>query len=840
MIHRLLPGSRARVVLASIASALAGLLAVMNLAGWVFHSELLTKIVPGAVAMNPATAMLILLSAGSIVLMSRRERAHAQMFCARALAMLVLLVACYRLLAYLCHWNIGPDTLLFADQLLSGTGWRNQMSPNTALSFMLLGLALLLAGADTRRSIALARGLAIAGAVMPMAVLIEYARPATAAIDAGFFIPMAATTAIALLCLCTSLWILPASRPGQPTGAAKPLSDSSSDEPKPTASRWIGLVQRAPLEQKVLIALGSAVLLTWLIGLISYQSINAFVVAARWDDHTRQVMLAVTDLRAMIKDAELSTRAYVLSGSQEDLRPYRDSSATVMPQIARLRALTADNLSHQKRLDHLEPSVRQLFADDLRTQRLRDTAGIDAARRWVTGPGHLQLFDGAKQIVSAMLQEESSLLKPRTLRFEAVARQALAAIYFGLGFALVLVAAVAWVIFSDIGTRRRMNQALHDRERQYRSLADAMPQIVWKVAPEGNIEYCNRRTRDYLQVDITSMTPAQRTQVVHPDDRHIYIERIQRPQMNPAPGIDFLEGEYRLRRGSDGAYRWHLARTVIQRDEEGNLLGWIGTATDIHDQKLAEQNIQRLNEALQAHGRQLEASNQELEAFSYSVSHDLRAPLRGIDGFSQALLEDHGPNMPEEARDHLSRIRNAAQRMAQLIDDLLNLSRITRAELCHEPIDLSIIGGAVVADLRRADPQRQIEIRIPESLPARGDVRLMGVVMTNLVGNAWKFTSKTAQPRIELGFQQSLQETIYFVRDNGMGFDMKYAGKLFGAFQRLHAQSEFPGTGIGLATVRRIINRHGGRIWVESEPGKGATFFFTLAPPTKNSLLRAA
>jgi len=837
MIHRSAPGSRARDALPPVANALAALLAIMNLAGWASHSQLLTSIVPGAVAMNPATAILILLAAGSITLMCRRLRSAGQMFCARTLATLVLFVACYRLLAYLCHWNIGPDTLLFADQLLSETGWHNQMSPNSALSFILLGLALLLAGAEAGRSMALMRGLAMASAVMPAAVLIGYAAGA----DAGFFIPMAATTAIAILCLCTGLVMLRASQPSQPTcDAANLLSDVSPDEPKPPSGRLAGMVQRTPLERKILIGLGSAVLLACLIGVVSYQSINAFIVAARWDDHTRQVMLAVTDLRATIKDAELSTRAYILSGRDDDLAPFRDSATAVIQRLDLLRTLTADHAAHQTRLAQLEPIVRQLFGDDAQTQQLYREKGFDAARLRVSGRQHVELFAGAKGIINAMLEDESSLLQLRTRRVEAAAGQTLAAIYFGVGFSLLLVAAAGWIIFSDVATRVRMHQALQASARQFRSLADAMPQIVWKVGPDGNVDYCNRRTRDYLQLDITSMTPPQRAQMVHPDDRHVYTGRIQHLQLHPTPGLDRLEAEYRIRRGSDGAYRWHLARTVIQRDDEGNFLGWIGTATDIHDQKLSEQNIQHLNDALQLHSRQLEASNQELEAFSYSVSHDLRAPLRGIDGFSQALLEDYGPGMPDEARDHLNRIRNAAQRMAQLIDDLLNLSRVTRAELRHESIDLSAIASAVVADLRRTNPERQVQIQMPESLRATGDARLIGVVMTNLISNAWKFTSKTSEPRIDVGAEQSPQETIYFVRDNGTGFDMKYAGKLFGAFQRLHAQDEFPGTGIGLATVRRIVNRHGGRIWAESEPGKGTTFFFTLAPPAKGSPLLAA
>jgi len=225
---------------------------------------------------------------------------------------------------------------------------------------------------------------------------------------------------------------------------------------------------------------------------------------------------------------------------------------------------------------------------------------------------------------------------------------------------------------------------------------------------------------------------------------------------------------------------------------------------------------------------QLEAANRELEAFSYSVSHDLRAPLRGIDGFSQALLEDYADTLDDQGRDYLRRVRSATQRMAGLIDDLLNLSRITRGELRREAVDLSAQARSVAEQLRQAQPERQVEFHIADGLTAEGDPRLLRIALENLLGNAWKFTGKTDPAVIEFGLRRERGEAIYFVRDNGAGFDMAYAGKLFGAFQRLHDVREFEGTGIGLATVQRIIRRHGGRVWAEGESGHGATFHFTL------------
>jgi signal transduction histidine kinase len=243
--------------------------------------------------------------------------------------------------------------------------------------------------------------------------------------------------------------------------------------------------------------------------------------------------------------------------------------------------------------------------------------------------------------------------------------------------------------------------------------------------------------------------------------------------------------------------------------------------TEVEERKRVETQIQGVN-------TELLAANKELEAFSYSVSHDLRAPLRGIDGFSLALLEDYADKLDEDGRDYLHRVRAATQRMGILIDDLLNLSRVTRTEMRLEKTDLGAIARSVAGELRKTQPERRAEFRIEEGLEAFVDSHLIGIVLENLLGNAWKFTSKRDSACIEFGKARCNGSPAYFVRDNGAGFDPAYAGRLFGAFQRLHDRNEFPGTGVGLATVQRIIHRHGGRIWAESAVERGATFYFTL------------
>jgi PAS domain S-box-containing protein len=256
-------------------------------------------------------------------------------------------------------------------------------------------------------------------------------------------------------------------------------------------------------------------------------------------------------------------------------------------------------------------------------------------------------------------------------------------------------------------------------------------------------------------------------------------------------------------------------------DSRGNIIGASKVARDITDRKRAEAALARAKEAV-------EIANGELEAFSYSVAHDLRAPLRGIDGFSQVLLDDYAEKLDDEGKRMLAKVRASAQHMAQLIDSLLTLARVTRSELRRERVDLSEIFRGAVDRLQRMQPEREIELVIQDGLSETGDSRLLGVIFDNLLANAWKFTRKVPHGRVELGATSEQDQPVYFVRDNGAGFDMAFSAKLFGVFQRLHSVNEFEGTGIGLATVQRIVRRHGGRIWAEGKVGEGATFYFTL------------
>ena len=366
----------------------------------------------------------------------------------------------------------------------------------------------------------------------------------------------------------------------------------------------------------------------------------------------------------------------------------------------------------------------------------------------------------------------------------------------------------------DVTERKRLEQELQARQAYTRSLIEASLDPLVTISSDGKITDVNAATEE--------VTGCSREELIGSDFSNYFTEPDKARAGYKQVFAEGLVENYPLSlRHRFGRVTEVLYNASVFRNEAGEVEGVFAAARDITERK-------RLEDSLRQRTLELENSVAELEAFSYSVSHDLRAPLRSIDGFSQILLEDYRDKVDEEGRDSLRRIRNASQNMAQLIDALLQLSRVMRSELRSEPVDLSVLALSTAAMIQKADPARRVRFRVVNGLQACGDRRLLGVLLQNLLQNAWKFSARNPEPSVEFGSTQKDGKSAYYVRDNGIGFDMTYVNKLFTPFQRLHAKEEFEGTGIGLATVQRVIKRHGGKVWAEGAVGRGATFYFSL------------
>lgn len=407
-----------------------------------------------------------------------------------------------------------------------------------------------------------------------------------------------------------------------------------------------------------------------------------------------------------------------------------------------------------------------------------------------------------------------------------------------------------YVAFNDMMEQIKKREDDRDREEglrkesesRVRMLLESTAEAIFGVDASGNCIFVNPsclRVLGYENMDQIVGQPMFRKMLDSDSDfskkEPVFSEQDDKIMKVINTGIGF--------HNADGAIKNKDGKSIPVeywiypiKDEQEMVIGAVITFVDITARKEVETKLKNyqdhLEELVENRTAELKNAYKELEAFSYSVSHDLRAPLRAIDGFSQALVEDYNKKLDASGRNYLNRVRVAAQRMAQLIDDLLVLSRAMRFEMVRQDIDLSQEVKDIIEQLTESDPQRKIEYEIEDGIKANGDPTLVRIAVQNLVGNAWKYTSRKPLARIKFGKTSRKGETVYYVEDNGAGFDMRYANKLFHAFQRLHLPEEFPGNGIGLATVHRVIRRHGGKIWAESEVQKGAKFYFTIPPMT--------
>jgi PAS domain S-box-containing protein len=558
--------------------------------------------------------------------------------------------------------------------------------------------------------------------------------------------------------------------------------------------------------------LGVALAILAAVAALAYRSIDAAADTVGWVEHTQRVLQQIEGVSGGYARAVSARRAYIIAGDASELAGTGGLDERLAGAIAELRGSIADEPAQLRRLDALRELLEKRVAtlDASVEARRRGAAGLETA-------DGLALAAGIRSLREDMEREENARLVDRNARTRRDVARSKTLQIVGTVVSFALLFAAFRRLWSEIALRRRTEQALRAGEGFLDSIVENLPDMIFvKDAAELRFVRINRAGEELLGIDRAALLhksdadffPGEQAEFFQARDRETLAGRVV---------VDIPEEPIQTKSGQ----RWLHTKKVPVLDEEGGAKFLLGISEDITARREAEAELVQAKEAA-------DAANQELESFSYSVAHDLRAPLRAIDGFSQAIEEDCAKTLDPEGVAHLGRVRAAAQQMGHLIDGLLGLSRLTRGELVREQVDLTRMAREIGERLHGANPDRDVELVVEEGLSAEGDARLILAAFENLVGNAWKFTRKREKARVEVGKTMQGDVTVFFVRDNGAGFDQTYADKLFGAFQRLHAEGEFEGSGIGLATVARIVRRHGGKIWAEGQVGRGATFSFTL------------
>lgn len=608
----------------------------------------------------------------------------------------------------------------------------------------------------------------------------------------------------------------------------------ASVEPNDLSSDARDLLQRV---RRVTVVV--PLLVTVALGVMFAWQVERLLTAMRWVEHTDLVIERTREIESRTSRVVREAREQLVTGPPQT--QYGARKAEIEAAARSLVELVRDNPAQHERAKILLQNVNEVLAEAAAAARSGSSVPGSPKREVGEGGRHPLLGEAmntlARQFDSFVEVEQSLRDQRRDTAGNASRFATWSALTMALlvGGALALQGSRALTLVSrryERANARVLDLAESHRqsEEQARSIIEGvMGHAIVLLTPDGRVKRWNagaERLKGYGSEEIIGKPFS--LFFTEQDRQNGVPERLLAEAREK--GVAATQG-WRVRK--DGTTFYGLGTLSALRDGTGQVFALVKIIRDMTEHRQAEERILQLNQTLERRVEErtaeLAAVNRELEAFSYSVSHDLRAPLRSVDGFSRILQERYAAVMDAQGQHYLARIRAAAQRMGVLIEDLLRLSRVTRADMTFQDVDLAEIARRSIDELRRADPERDVVFESPASVPVRGDRRLLEIAVENLLSNAWKFTSQRAQARIELGTRQDPDGCHeYFVRDNGVGFDMAFAGKLFAPFQRLHDAEEFPGTGIGLATVQRVVTRHGGRIRAESAPDAGATFIFTL------------
>ena len=541
---------------------------------------------------------------------------------------------------------------------------------------------------------------------------------------------------------------------------------------------------------------------------------------------TQQILVTLPSLASSLHEAESGARGFAISGKQLHLDQYYGAAKMIRPQLDELQGALRNDSAALKQFRGLEALITAHLAVlkeivDLGNKNVFRAMG----QRALTDQGHETM-----QNISATLQAMAQSARARLAGQSNVALQhahiARVALLEGgvLACAVLLLGSMStyWLVIENGKMEEKLNGFL-----------ESSPDAIVIVNKEGKIVVSNSHTERLLGYTPQELAGQTVAILVSERYRKVYLQQYAVFFANRGDQMTTTSLELSAIHKDGREFPIEICMKPLET-EQGILV--TSAIRDISQRKQTEQKVTHLNEQLEQRAAELEAANKELEAFSYSVSHDLRSPLQNIDGFSQVLLEDYADRLDAEGQEHLKHVRSSCLQMGEIIDALLALSKMMRTEMFRQRVDLSGLASQIADHLKATAPDRAVDFVIAADLIADADPQLLGVVLENLLSNAWKFTSKQPRARIEVGsLLQSNGEQVFYVRDDGAGFDMEHAQKLFSPFKRLHKASDFQGTGIGLATVQRVIARHGGKIWASAAIDHGATFCFTLAVANKEA-----
>jgi PAS domain S-box-containing protein len=567
---------------------------------------------------------------------------------------------------------------------------------------------------------------------------------------------------------------------------------------------------RSQFQRVIWLGFASAILIIAWLAITSYQNKKVTENAARWVSHTNEVLYHAEQILSLTIDLESGQRGYSLTGIEEFLEPTLSASRLLDSHIQSLKNLTSDRESQQDRIDDVEKLINEKVDFTMRAIAARRNEGFESAQLMNASLVGKRITDKIRTVIGAIQEEENQLLVERKHAVEDKIGT-FNKYFVGMLFATsVILLLLFYFIHISFSARAKAQASLGLALNTIQDIYNNAPCGYHSLDMEGKIIEINNTWLQWLHYN--------RDEVID----KMNFEQLLTPESAEKFKVNFSffknEGYVRdeeftaLRK--DGSTFDILVNATAIYDEEKHYVKSRATVLDFTEQKKSLQRIEQLNH--------------ELESFSYSVSHDLRAPLRSIDGYTQILIEDYSHHLDAEGKRVLQVVVNNTRRMAKLIDDLLDFSRVGRKEITKTLINTDSLVQSVVSELKNQEGSRKIEMDIGELQTSHGDPNLLRQVWVNLVSNALKYTRKQDTAQIEITSSILPGEMMFCVKDNGTGFDMQYASKLFGVFQRLHRQNDFEGTGVGLAIVHRIVSRHGGRVWAEAEVGKGAAFYFTL------------